>query len=321
MQYQIPRPVFIRFLTLILFLLPTGFEGLLSESSPLIDIEKLETHVREIISVHPYRNFENPSSLNKTADYILKNFKKFGYFPKEQKYIANKIEYKNIEVRIGSGKGKKIVIGAHYDVAGEQFGADDNASGVAGLLEIARILKQNEKTLQYEIILVAYTLEEPPYFRTEEMGSYIHAKSLKDKNEDIELMIALETIGYFSDKKDSQDYPIRMMRKFYPTKGNFIAGIGGKAESEILKLLKEEYKENTNLPCETLVAPQGLKGVDFSDHLNYWIFGYKAIMITDTAFYRNKNYHETSDTIDTLDFQRMSETIKGIVLFILNNRI
>ncbi|TGL60605.1 M28 family peptidase [Leptospira sarikeiensis] len=287
-----------------------------ADQTYLIHPNDLKNHVIALASIYPYRNYQNPDSLNKTAEYIRKKLLSYGLSPKEQVFQVREVTYKNLEFEIGPTSEKKIVIGAHYDVAGDQQGADDNASGVAALLELAKILKLQEKNLKYRVHLVAYTLEEPPYFRTESMGSFKHAKSLRDKNEEIELMISLETIGYYSEEKGSQDYPVWPLSWIYPSQGNFIALVGRNKESEYLSLLKKVYNSKTTIPCESIAAPESLSGIDFSDHLNYWKFNYKAIMITDTAFLRNKNYHETSDLPETLNYDKIAEVIRGLAHFL-----
>lgn len=310
------KQVFFSFLLLIL----SFKSGIAEPSSKSIkaDPEQIRGSAQGLTSIRPFRNYRNIPSLDKAADLVYSSFLKFGYSPTRQRFQVEKNRYQNIEARIG--KGKKIVIGAHYDVAGDQEGADDNASGVAALLELARILKQIEDKLEYEIILVSYSLEEPPYFRTVNMGSFQHAKALAQKKEKIELMISLETIGYFSEEKDSQNYPLFFMKWIYPNTGNFIAAVGRKSDSNYLTRFKDACRKKGKLPCETLAAPESLEGIDFSDHLNYWKFDIPAIMITDTAFLRNKNYHEISDTIDTLDFNRIGQVVDCVLEFIIDDK-
>jgi Zn-dependent M28 family amino/carboxypeptidase len=178
---------------------------------------KLKEHVNALASTPESRNYKNVNALNTAAGYVKQELLKYTSNVEEQPYIVNGVTYKNIIARFGDVTRERIIIGAHYDVCGEQPGADDNASGVAGLLELARLLKDTQ--LNYCIELVAYTLEEPPYFRTENMGSYIHAKSLKDAGVKIKGMICLEMIGYFDDKKGSQSYPVGLMKLFYGSKG------------------------------------------------------------------------------------------------------
>jgi hypothetical protein len=171
--------------------------------------------------------------------------------------------------------------------------------------------------LPYRVDFVAYTLEEPPFFGTKKMGSYIHAKSLYENNVKVKGMICLEMIGFFSDHKKSQKYPISLLRLFYSDTGDFIGVISNYGSSSLAKQISRHLKA-TSIKAETLKAPSFLTGVDFSDHRNYWEFGYDAVMITDTAFYRNHNYHEPADTIDTLDFNRMKQVVKGICRSLIN---
>jgi len=281
-----------------------------------IAADDLKNTTAAFLAITPDRNFAHPGALKKCADHIESRFKKAGIETFRQPFIVNGSEYVNICGRIGRSD-KKIVVGAHYDAAPETPGADDNASGIAGLIELAVILKTHEKDLNYEIILAAYTLEEPPNFRTENMGSFIHAKSLHDAGRHVELMISLEMLGYFADAPGSQSYPSKEMKAAYPDKGNFIAGIGTLKEKGRLISLKQAFQKHTDLGCEIVPAGDEFQGIDFSDHLNYWKFGYNAIMITDTAFLRNKNYHEPSDAIETLDFIRMAEVVKGLAHFLL----
>jgi Zn-dependent M28 family amino/carboxypeptidase len=264
------------------------------------------------------RSNENTARLNECAAYILKEFGKLTDNIEEQKYIVNGKEYKNIICSFGPREGKRIIVGAHYDVCGNQPGADDNASGVAGLLETARMLKQQEGELKYRTDLVAYSLEEPPNFRTENMGSAVHAKMLKDAHIKVKTMICLEMIGFFSEMPKSQEYPIGVMKLFYPRKANFIAVIGKTGQGKTTRRIKKSMNERSSVKTISLNAPASVPGIDFSDHLNYWKYGYTAVMITDTSFYRNANYHERSDTIETLNIEKMAEVIKGVVNSIMN---
>lgn len=299
-------------LTLLLISFPSYAENLDS------NIEIIENHIENIIKCGDFRNFYSEKNLQNSIRYIESQFIVNKIKSKRQSYKVKNIEYHNIIASIGPKNSEKIVIGAHYDVAGDQQGADDNASGIAGLLEIARILKQNESKLKYNYELVAFTLEEPPYFRTENMGSYIHAKSLSDKKENVKFMISLEMIGYFSDEKNSQDYPNTLMKLKYPSKGNFIAGIGKSKEEKILREIGVNFEKENKIPFEYFSSDISIPGIDFSDHLNYWKFGFNAIMITDTAFLRNKNYHKNSDTIDTLQFEKIKFVIDGLSSFLIN---
>ncbi len=283
----------------------------------VFDQKELEEHVKFLSELTPARNYRNIQSLNAASDYIENHFTKYGYSPKYQTYEVKGQQYKNIIASYGNPNAPVFVIGAHYDVCGDQPGADDNGSGVASLLSLAQKFSQEKPALPFRIEFVAFTLEEPPFFRTKNMGSYVHAKSLKDKNVNVIGMAGLEMLGYFSSKDGSQHYPLFLMKLFYPSKGDFI-GVVGNFKSKKLVNHFHVHMGQASIKTEKLTAPSLLPGIDFSDHKNYWKFGYQAIMITDTSFYRNHNYHETSDTIETLDFSKMAEVTRGIYFAIAN---
>jgi hypothetical protein len=282
------------------------------------DTTQLRQHVSELINTKDFRHFMNTPALNEVAEYIFNEFKQSADSVFFQTFQINGQTYRNV-VAVYNGKSQEtIVIGAHYDVCGMQNGADDNASGVAGMLEIARQIKG--KSLSHRIELVAYTLEEPPFFRTDNMGSYVHAKSLADAGRSVYGMISLEMIGYFSDAKKSQDYPLGILKLIYGNKGNFITLVNKFGKGKFAEKFTREFKHTASIRTKRFTGPKLLPGVDFSDHLNYWTFGYSALMITDTAFYRNKNYHMSTDTIDTLDFTRMGIVIDDILRVILYSK-
>jgi len=303
------------------FTIPTPEQG---ESSRLISIEgdQLRAHVETLTQIQPARNYENVESLNSVASYIEEYFEKYCPHVEIQSFEPTTAPgagntYANVicSFNVGSDNAReRIVIGAHYDVDGDQPGADDNASGVAGLLELARLLSGEvpQEKVGYRIDLVAYTLEEVPYFRTEWMGSAVHARSLQEQDVPVALMISLEMIGYFSDESDSQLYPVAHMNKLYPDQGNFISIAGVPSQRGVVKKIKDSMVKNSDIPVESILAPRTLPGIDFSDHLNYWDLGYSAIMITDTSFYRNKHYHKETDTSETLDFDRMRHVVHGV---------
>jgi Zn-dependent M28 family amino/carboxypeptidase len=291
------------------------------QAAVAVDERQLYRHVEYLTGTQSFRNYLNIERLNLIAGYIKQHFDSLNYKIREQKFLVRGSEYTNIIGTYNNQKDKKVIIGAHYDVCSDQPGADDNASGIAGLLEIARIIKQMEDSIPYNIELVAYTLEEPPFFGTEFMGSYIHAHSLKENNETIAGMICLEMIGYFSEEEGSQHYPIGIMKLFYPTKGNFISAIANPASRRLASNYKTVLEKTTSLKCITYNGPSWFAGVDYSDHRNYWQLGYKAMMLTDTSFMRNKYYHTTGDTIDTLDFQKMAAVVQGVVNLLISSGI
>jgi Zn-dependent M28 family amino/carboxypeptidase len=283
-----------------------------SLSNVSVNPYKLQSHVEKISNEFYPRNCNSIVNLNKTADYIKAEFEKSGGKVSVQTFQAKGNTYQNIIVIFGDEASERIVIGGHYDSAFETRGADDNASGVAGLIELANLLGKQKPAKQVE--LVAYTLEEPPFFATEQMGSYVHAKSLKEKDVKISLMISLEMIGYFSDEPNSQKFPLSLLSLFYPNKGNFAVIVGDFTNIFTTRNLKSAM--NGDVPVYSANVPSFVNGVDFSDHRNYWNLGYNAVMITDTAFYRNFNYHTKDDTAEKLDYPKMAKIVEGVYKFI-----
>jgi len=280
-----------------------------------VDRERLRQDVQTLTAMVPPRNANNVVSLDKSAGYILEEFRKTGGRVEIQRFTQDGKEYKNVICSFGPEAGERIIVGAHYDVQGDQPGADDNASGVAGLLELSRLVQALKTELTYRIDFVAYTLEEGQFRKhpfARHYGSYIHARSLAQAGISVRAMISLEMIGYFTDRPDSQKYPLFFMRWFYPDKGNFIAVVGKWGQGSLVKKVSTLLSARSQVPVESLTAMSFIPGVSFSDHQSYWKFDYPAVMITDSAFYRNKNYHKPSDTADTLDYDRMAEVIKGL---------
>lgn len=276
---------------------------------------RLEKHVKKLATDFPDRTFDNLTRLEGAASYIESELSALGLKVENQRFNANGRPYRNLVVKLGPDTPQVLVIGAHYDVAGEQPGADDNASGVAGLLELARLLKN--QTLTQRLELVAFTNEEPPFFRTPHMGSAIHAASLKRAGKTAALMLSLECIGYFSDEAGSQSHPLRLLDSMYPTTGNFIALVGYYEDGTVARKVKAAMKSASDLPVHSINAPGFVVGVDFSDHLNYWNEGFVGMMVTDTAFYRNKAYHTPEDTPDRLDYRRMAKVVDGVRAVVL----
>ncbi len=272
----------------------------------------LEKTVRFLSEEIGPRGYLQKDELNRTADYIRDELHGYGYDVRIQPYDVDGAEYRNVfAIKKGLRSPERVlVVGAHYDTVIGTPGADDNASAVAGMLELARLLKG--APLDMTIHFVAFTLEEPPFFRSRQMGSYVYAESLKSKGVSVEGMICLESIGYFSDSPESQLFPLPFFRLIYPTTGNFIIFAGNLGSKGFLNRAKEGFIKGTDLPLETISAPSIIPGMDFSDHRSFWKFGYDAFMVTDTAFYRNPNYHTAGDLPETLDFRRMSEVVLGL---------
>lgn len=278
----------------------------------------LYKHVEFLTTLRPYRTYLNLESLKQVTDYVSAEMDSFGLDVSEQTWQASGREYRNIIGRWAPEKEQRLIIGAHYDVCGNQPGADDNASAVAGLLETARMLTGEQPQLNYGIDFVAYCLEEPPFFATEEMGSYVHARSLKEQGVNVLGMICYEMIGYFSDEPGSQTYPDEALKLLYPDTGNFIIVVGIQAHEDFNLRFYEQMSAGSGIDVQkiTFPGPGGLASM--SDHINYWKFGFPALMINDTSFLRNPHYHELTDDIDTLDFEKMTEVVTSIYSAILN---
>ena len=275
----------------------------------------LRKHVHRLAVDFAPRVHTNLTQLNKASAYIESELRATSAKVTVQRYTVTGRNFQNLIAQFGPDTNDVIVVGAHYDVAGEQPGADDNASGVAGLIELAKALS-NAK-LKQRVELVAYTLEEPPYFRTANMGSAIHAKSLKANGKRVSLMLSLECIGYFSDEPNSQQLLTPLMKAVYPTTGNFIALVGNYAEGDLSRRVKRSMQQATSLPVYSINAPSILQGIDFSDHLSYWNEGFVGMMVTDTAFFRNEAYHTEDDTPDRLDYKRMAEVVVAVTKTVL----
>jgi hypothetical protein len=273
--------------------------------------ENLKRHVYTLATQFPGRTFDNRTRLEGAANYIEAEWVKLGLTVTSQRFVAQGRPYRNLVVNLGPDTPDITVVGAHYDVAGQQPGADDNASGVAGLIELTRLLQT--VPLKQRVQLVAYTNEEPPFFRTPHMGSAVHARSLKAEGKRAALMLSLECIGYFSDAPGSQSHPVRLLEAAYPTVGNFISLVGFYEDGAVSRRVKAAMQSTTDLPVYSINAPSFIVGVDFSDHLNYASEGFVGMMVTDTAFYRNKAYHTPQDTPDRLDYGRMAKVVDAVL--------
>jgi len=262
-----------------------------------------------VTGFHP-RDFRHPENLDRAADWIRAEFERAGAVVGFQSWETDGATYRNVTAHFGPETPERIVVGAHYDTCDPLPGADDNASGVAGMLELSRWLGRSPPPLQVE--LVAYSLEEPPYFRTAEMGSAVHARALARAGARVRAMFALEMIGYFSDAPDSQRHVSAALAKLFPDQGNFIVLVGNLDSVALVRQVKAAMRAASTLPVESLNAPASLAGVDYSDHLNYWANGFPALMVTDTAFLRNPNYHEATDLPETLDYAHMAQVVVGV---------
>ncbi len=294
---------------------PPYIKPTLLTATPSISPARLERHVGMLSTTYVPRNATHPENLDRVAAYIGQEFAQANARVVEQPYAINGYTYRNVIGSYGPDTAEHIVVGAHYDAAGPFPGADDNASGIAGLIELAYLL--GTVPLPIRVDLIAYTLEEPPYFRTPLMGSAVHAQSLQEQGVSVRVMVSLEMIGYFSDAPSSQAFPASILKRVYPSQGNFIALVGKVGQGAVVRAAKRAMRGASLLPVYSINAPRLVPGVDFSDHRNYWAAGYPALMMTDTAFYRNPHYHTAHDTPATVDYTRMAMVVQGVYAVVL----
>lgn len=289
---------------------PDPFPTTTRPAGPRADPARLEEHVRALSERFVPRDYEHPRNLEAAAEYVEARLAAAGFSTERQPVVTQRRTFANVIGRLRSEAPEVVVVGAHYDAFETHPGADDNASGVAGLLELARMLQGVDTAAGIE--LVAFTLEEPPFFREEQMGSAVHAESMRRGTRKVRAMLALEMIGYFTDQPNTQDFPHPLLRLFYSTTGNYAAVIGNFSGIGLTRKVKRAMRAGGNLPVYSLNGPALLPGVDFSDHRSYWARGIPAVMVTDTAFYRNPHYHTPEDTADKLDYVRMAEVVNGV---------
>jgi hypothetical protein len=292
------------------FVLAGNINGLFWEGSQVqANRDSLYRHVDFLTRLRPFRNYENLESLERVCDYLKATFANSGLEPSEQIFSARGIEYKNIIASFNPEKQQRLIVGGHYDVCGNQPGADDNASAVAGLLETARMVAEAQPDIDYRIDFVAYCLEEPPFFGTEEMGSYVHAKSIAHSKDDIIGVINYEMIGYFHD--GPQPYPHESLAAIYPEKANFIVVVGIDKYHNFNQQVYNLMKTHAGIDVQMIDHPLVQELAGMSDQRSYWEFDIPALMINDTSFMRNSNYHQPSDDIDTLSFEHMQEVVSA----------
>ncbi len=271
--------------------------------------ENLYKHV-EFLSVKiGERHLWKDNSLHQAADYIESTSASYGYSVWRQTYSCYGKSVSNLIAKKAGTDKEAVVIGAHYDTVPGSPGADDNASAVAGLLELARLGKHipGKKTL----VFAAFVNEEPPCFGSYNMGSMVYARHLKERGIPVEVMVSLEMIGFFS-QEAIQTYPFPGMNLFYPKTGNYIGVVGNFHSSRYVSLFKKGIRKYSSIHSRSLTAPEFSGGINLSDNYSFWHHGYRAVMITDTSFFRNRNYHQETDTIETLNFEMMAEVVKGL---------
>lgn len=291
----------------------TSYQGaLLPLTPPQIELRNgLRSDVEMLAGTIGKRNYEFYEGLKKSAQFLESQLEKSGYTVQHQHYAIAGKDYDNLSVELkGSDRPDQIIlIGAHYDSAYLSPAANDNASGSAATLELAKYFATSKpaRTLRF----VFFVNEEPPFFGSEEMGSLVYAKAVKAKGEKIMAMMSLETIGYYSDRPGSQSYP-SPLNLFYPSTGNFISFIGNLDSRKVVRTAIHDFRLKANIPSEGAALPNSIPGVELSDHASFWKMGYPAIMVTDTAPYRDPHYHQIDDRPENLDYDRLTRVTDGL---------
>ena len=273
----------------------------------------LRAHVVQLAEVIGERNVDRREELDRAAAYIGAAFGALGCEVETQRFEVGDTSVDNLEceLRGASVPEESIVVGAHYDSVEGSLGANDNASGVAALLEVARQLSQSPRarTLRF----VAFVNEEPPFFQTPEMGSVVYAEKVSRESGHVVAMLSLETIGFYSDAPGSQNYP-PLLHLFYPDRGDFVAFVANPASRSLVRQVIRSFRDSgAAIPSEAIAAPGFIEGVGWSDHWSFWQHGIPAIMVTDTALFRYREYHTSQDTPDKLDYVRMASVVDGVV--------
>jgi Zn-dependent M28 family amino/carboxypeptidase len=271
--------------------------------------DNLRRHV-EAIASREHNVFHHPE-LEAAAQYIERTLAGFDYHVAAQRFSAATGEVRNIEVEVqgAAQAGEIVLVGAHYDSVAGAPGANDNGSGVAAVLELARLLKETRPA--HTLRFVLFVNEEPPFFQTDAMGSRIYVRRSRERGERFVAMFSIETIGYYSDRPGSQRYPFPL-GLFYPGTGNFIAFVSNFASRGLLHEIVAAFRRHAAFPSEGVSAPSFIPGVDWSDHASFWEAGWPAVMVTDTALYRYPHYHAPSDTPDKVDYVRLARVTTGL---------
>lgn len=273
---------------------------------------RLARHVDALAGVIGERNVWRQAQLEAAAVYIAGTLRQLGYTVRSQPYVAAGRAVRNLEAELPGREraGEIVLIGAHYDTVGGSPGANDNASGVAALLEIARLLAR--EPLARSVRFVAFTNEEPPFFYSAEMGSRVHARRARERGEAIVAMLALETLGHYDDTPGSQHYPNPLYHLRYPGSADFVAFVGNLSSRTLVRRCVESFRRDSRFPAEGVAAPGWMGGVHWSDHASFWREGYPALMVTDTALFRYPHYHAATDTPDRLDYARLARVTAGL---------
>jgi peptidase M28-like protein len=270
---------------------------------------RLEAHVRALADEIGERSMTRPGSLEAAARYLERQLRELGYEVEAQEVQGPAARNLAAEIPGGAKAGEIVVVGAHYDSVFGSPGANDNASGSAAVLELARLFRGRSfgRTLRF----VLFVNEEPPYFLGEAMGSRSYAARSKARGENVTAMLSLETIGYYSDAEGSQKYPAPFSL-FYPSRGDFIGFVGNLRSASLVRRCVGAFRKTTSFPSEGLAAPEFIPGIAWSDHSSFWEQGYPALMVTDTAPFRYPDYHTATDAPDKLRYDRTARVVRGL---------
>lgn len=273
--------------------------------------DRLAAHVKYLSVTIGERSIPQAGSLKATSEYLRSDLIASGYSVEDTTYQVEGQEVTNVEADLpGSDSAAgTIVVGAHYDSVAGTVGANDNCTGVAAVLELARVLRSSK--LRRTVRFVLFVNEEPPYFQTSSMGSLVYARQLRLDGVSISAMISLETIGFYSDAAGSQKYP-PPLSFFYPSHGDFVGFVGNEESRDLVRRSIRSFRETTGFPSEGVAAPSNWPGVSWSDHWSFWQESYPAVMITDTAVFRYPYYHTPRDTFDKIDFGRTARVVYGV---------
>jgi Zn-dependent M28 family amino/carboxypeptidase len=272
--------------------------------------DRLRGHVEQLAGKIGERNLLRPAALEAAARYVEEALAAAGLDPRTEPFTVSREPVRNVVATTGgAGTGEIVVVGAHYDTVPGCPGADDNATGVAALIEIARACAG--RTLPRTVRFVGFVNEEPPFFQTAAMGSLRHARAARERGERIVAMLSLETIGFYADAAGSQEYPFPL-GAFYPDRGDFLAFVGNLRSASLVRRAIASFQRHTAFPSEGLAAPEWLPGVGWSDQWAFWQAGYEAAMVTDTAPFRYPHYHLASDTPDRIDAERLARVVAGL---------
>jgi Zn-dependent M28 family amino/carboxypeptidase len=292
----------------------------------MVDMDKtsqrIKEHLTQLTITIGERSVRLPANLQRTSKYIESFYQSIGLSVRRETYEYDGMTVANVvsQITFNSQPKNRFLIGAHYDSVMGTVGADDNASAIAVQLETARQLKTlvDKETLDLSVKFVSFALEEPPVYGTRNMGSRVYAKKARNENEKIDGMICLEMVGYTCHESGCQGYPFPLMFFGYPKKGNFIGIVGNSKSKNFTQSLVSAFSKNSDLPVVKLNVPLNgriLPSVRLSDHASFWDQGFKAVMITDSAFYRNPYYHTALDTMEKLDYRFMAELVESLMIF------